>query len=180
MSVVFTTERLSVRPWTLSGADVAAAFAIFGDPEVTRFLSRREPDLASQRRGLAALNRDSASMPPGMGWWAVERRVDRCAVGCAALKPLEAGGDEIEVGYHLARPHWGQGYATEAALGCLRHGFLTLGLERIVALVDPRNEASLRVIARLGMERAGTAFHHGRERAKFALTSREFAATYPA
>lgn len=162
------TERLVLRPWTLAEADVHGAFAIFGDPEVTRFLTRREVDLDGQRRGLERLIAGSRSYGAGLGWFALERRAGGGVIGCGLLKPLEDRGPEIEVGYHLARAHWGQGYATEAARGLLRHGFETLGLARIVAVVDPDNARSLAVVARLGMRPAGAIRCHGRECLKFA------------
>lgn len=157
------TARLTIRPWTLAAADVAAAFAVFGDGEVTRYLTRREPDLASQRRALARLIRRSRGFAPGLGWFALERRADGAVVGCGVLKPLDAPDrQEIEVGYHLARAHWGQGYATESAAALLEQGLGTLGLERVVAVVDPRNARSLAVVARLDMRPAGQLFCYGR------------------
>jgi RimJ/RimL family protein N-acetyltransferase len=161
------TERLVLRPWTLAEADVRGAFAIFGDPEVTRFLTRREVDLDGQRRGLERLIEGSRGYRAGLGWFALERRSDGGVIGCGLLKPLEDHGPEIEVGYHLARAHWGQGLATEAARGLLRHGFETLGLARIVAVVDPENARSLAVVARLGMRPEGRVSCHGRECLKF-------------
>ena len=165
------TERLGLRPWTLAEADVRSAFAIFGDREVTRFLTRHEVDLDGQRRGLARLIEGSRSFPAGLGWFALERRSDGAVIGCGILKPLEDSGPEIEVGYHLARAHWGQGYATEAARALLRHGFETLGLPRIVAVVDPENARSLAVVARLGMRPEGAIRCYERECLKFALSA---------
>ena len=51
---------------------------------------------------------------------------------------------------------WGAGLATEAAAACLHFGFGALGLPRIVAGVDPSNQASSRVLEKLGMRRCGT------------------------
>ena len=72
--------------------------------------------------------------------------------------PMEGA---VEVGWRLARVHWGQGYATEAARGWLEHGFGVMGLEEIVAFTVPANLASQRVMARLGMRRdPGRDFEH--------------------
>jgi RimJ/RimL family protein N-acetyltransferase len=51
----------------------------------------------------------------------------------------------------MARAHWGQGYATEAASAWLEHGFTTLGLPRIISVTDPANKRSVAVMHRLGM-----------------------------
>lgn len=61
------------------------------------------------------------------------------------------GVSEIEVGYHLRRDFWGQGLATEAALGCLEYGFTTLDRRRFVSLIHPQNMASRRVAEKVGM-----------------------------
>jgi RimJ/RimL family protein N-acetyltransferase len=59
------------------------------------------------------------------------------------------------LGYWLGVDHWGQGYATEAARAVLRYGFSTLGLHRIEAAHYPRNQASGRVLEKIGMQREG-------------------------
>ena len=65
-----------------------------------------------------------------------------------------------ELAYGLRRDRWGMGYATEAAQACVRHGFEDLGLERIVADVDPDNIASIHVLEKCGFVRAaGTDMH---------------------
>lgn len=67
----------------------------------------------------------------------------------------------VEVGWRLAREHWGHGYATEAGRAALEFGFERLGLEEIVAFTVPDNVASRRVMERLGMhhDRAGDFDH---------------------
>ena len=59
--------------------------------------------------------------------------------------------DELEIGWWLAREVWGRGYATEAGGAAMRHVLETLGRPRVVAIIDPPNEPSKRVAARLGM-----------------------------
>jgi ribosomal-protein-alanine N-acetyltransferase len=57
----------------------------------------------------------------------------------------------VELGYYLGRPAWGQGYATEAARACLRYGFETCRLPRVVAVVRTENQASRHVLEKLGL-----------------------------
>lgn len=59
--------------------------------------------------------------------------------------------DEVEIGFLLSKAYWGQGLAVEGAEVVLQYGFERLGLEEIVALVHPENEASQRVIEKLRM-----------------------------
>jgi hypothetical protein len=65
--------------------------------------------------------------------------------------PDVCGQPENEIGYRLARPSWGRGYATEAARAVRDYSFGVLGLLRLIAMIDPQNVASLRVAEKLGM-----------------------------
>ena len=74
----------------------------------------------------------------------------------------------VELGYTLARPYWGHGYATEAASACLAAGLAQLSAKRIIAVVDEANESSLRVAHRIGMRRADRINAYGRAHVLFA------------
>jgi RimJ/RimL family protein N-acetyltransferase len=147
--VVFETERLVVRRWSLD--DTPAAFAIYGDPDVMHFLGDGTPmpDIAAQRDRLAQRIR-GYDEHPGLGGWAMQRRGDGAVIGSVLLQPLP-GDERVEVGWHLARAAWGGGYATEAARGALDHGFSRLELRDIFAVVNAGNTRSLAVVGRLGM-----------------------------
>jgi ribosomal-protein-alanine N-acetyltransferase len=84
-------------------------------------------------------------------------------VGVAGLLWAEGHGPDVEVAYLVRHDRWGRGYATEAAAAALGVGFGALGLERIVALAWPENDASRRVMEKIGMRPAGTATAYGRE-----------------
>jgi RimJ/RimL family protein N-acetyltransferase len=64
---------------------------------------------------------------------------------------LNLDGPEIEIGWRLVRAAWSQGYATEAARPVLNHAFHTIGLQRVVADIDPANAASVGVARKLGL-----------------------------
>ena len=72
---------------------------------------------------------------------------------CGLLRQLDwgHGRDENEVGYLFRRKFWKQGLATEAAIRCKRWGYEEFGYTRIVSLINPRNESSIRVAKRNGM-----------------------------
>ena len=58
---------------------------------------------------------------------------------------------ETEIGYMLKGKHWGRGYASEAARGCRDYAFGTLGMEKLISIIDPRNDPSMRVARASGM-----------------------------
>lgn len=64
----------------------------------------------------------------------------------------------IDLGFRLARPHWGKGFATEVASAWVRAAFEEFGLSRMGAFVRPKNVASIRVLEKAGFrsERSGS------------------------
>jgi len=98
----------------------------------------------------------------GFGMFALVRRDDGVVIGRAGLQawnPVdwctgarsEIGPTaEIEIGWILARRHWRQGYATEAALALRDWAFRELGIPRLISLIHPLNHASVRVAEKIG------------------------------
>ncbi len=134
---VIVTERLRIAPLPVEQRD--AMVALWLDPANER-LHRNESD--EQVRAWVE------------GTWGVWERESGQLVGDCTVFFAEEH-KEWELAYGLRRDRWGRGYATEAAQACLRHGFEVLGLERIVADVDPANVASVRVLEKCGFERIG-------------------------
>jgi RimJ/RimL family protein N-acetyltransferase len=158
MTAIFVTERLTVRRWTT--ADVDAFLGIFGEPEMFRFMPGDA--LVSREAAAEMMERMLARMAAwdGMGSFAAVEHGSGEIVGNVLLRPLE-GGPRIEVGYHVAKPSWGKGYATEMARGAVRYGFEQLGLEEIHGVVMPENVASRRVLEKAGLIRVGPGSAYG-------------------
>jgi ribosomal-protein-alanine N-acetyltransferase len=143
------TARLALRPWRDSDLDPFAAMS--ADPEVMELLmgtrSRTESD--------AIVSRWRAHFETyGFGYWAVELPGEAAFIGVAGLGhiPYEAHfTPSVELGWRLARRHWGLGYATEAAVAAIEFGFERLDLAAIVATTTPMNHRSRAVMDRLGM-----------------------------
>jgi [ribosomal protein S5]-alanine N-acetyltransferase len=70
---------------------------------------------------------------------------------CGLVRQSVDGIDEIELGYHVRRDLWGQGYASEAARACRDYGFENLKVDRLISLIRPENLASRRVAEKNGM-----------------------------
>jgi RimJ/RimL family protein N-acetyltransferase len=175
---IFETERLIVRPWTDSDADVARLYDIYSRWEVSRWLGNppavmASPDEAAPR--IERWNTFGANLGGRRGIWAIQRRDTGVVAGSVLLVPLADAdgtrGAEHEVGWHLHPDSWGNGFATEAARGAIDMGFAD-GLEEIYAVVYPDNAPSLRVCQRLGMTPLGrTDRWYGVELEAFRLTS---------
>jgi len=163
-----TTARLRIRD--LTPADAEGLFAIYSSAEVRQFIGGRPTQtIEEQREQLAATLERQSREQPGYGRWAVERLADGLLVGIVILKhPPDAEGrplPEVEVGWHLGRFAWGNGYATEAARAILDHARSTLKLPIIYAIVLPENVRSIRVAERLGMKPLGRTMRYYREEA---------------
>ncbi|ARJ04387.1 N-acetyltransferase [Cnuibacter physcomitrellae] len=153
------TARLVLRRWTPD--DLAPFAAMNADPEVMRYfpapLSRTASDALAARA-------DAGFEERGYGLWALSLRSDGSFLGFTGLNPMPPGvpgSDGVEVGWRLARPYWGHGYATEAARAAIADGFEAVGLTRIDSITAVLNEPSQRVMRRLGMSPAER-FEHPR------------------
>lgn len=141
---------------------------VYCDEEVMRYIPGGA--LADEEAVRAALSRYAADQAEhGFSSWAVVERESGRLIGDAGFAWYDPP-DEVELGYTLARDSWGKGYATEAARACLQAGVEHLHVNRIVSLVDERNEASLRVPERIGMTRVDVVEAHGRPHVLFEAT----------
>jgi RimJ/RimL family protein N-acetyltransferase len=144
------TERLLLRP--LTAGDAGALLDYRSRPEVCRYVPFAPMDRTTIAGRLA--NRWAATVltDEGQGLTlGVEHAQTGELVGDVLLHWISREHLSGEIGYVFHPDHAGHGYATEAARAMLRLGFEELGLHRIVARVDERNEASAAVLRRLGM-----------------------------
>ncbi len=146
-TVVITTPRLLLR--TFREDDLPGYAALNADPAVVEFLGG-EPLTREYSDEIAAWA-NGVHDAEGIGLLAVERRDDGAFLGMCGMHHLESYPDDVEVGWRLAREHWGKGYATEAATAWLEHAFGSMGLPRVISVTDPPNVRSLAVMHRLGM-----------------------------
>lgn len=140
------TPRLRIRPW--EPADRPAMERMVRDPEMMRHITHgrtwtdAEVDeiLVRQARHLKRF---------GACFGAVELLDTGEVVGLAGLQPHDDG--EFELGWWIWKEYWGRGLATEAMGAVVDHARDVMGLQRVVAVIDPPNLASRRVAEKLGM-----------------------------
>jgi ribosomal-protein-alanine N-acetyltransferase len=141
------SERLILRAWERT--DFEPFRAIASDPEVMRYVGNGEPwsdpqieqFIARQTRGIEV---------DGYGLGALVSRDGGELVGQAGLQTL-GWTQEVEIGWWLAKEHWGRGLATEVGHAIVRFAFERAGLTRVVAIAQLENGASIRVMEHLGM-----------------------------
>lgn len=147
--VSLRTERLVLRSWT--DDDRAPFAALNADPVVMEHfpkpLSRIESDQAVDRIRDGMAER-------GWGLWAAERTDTGAFIGFVGLSvptfeaPFLPG---VEIGWRLAREHWGNGFATEGASAALAFAFDVLGLDEVLSFTVVANRRSRRVMEKLGL-----------------------------
>ena len=151
------TPRLILRGF--QPEDLEPLHAILSDREVIRYLPRSEPwPLEIVQK---VMNRQNTHWEThGYGWYVLECQADHALIGWCGLGFLDET-QEVEIKYLLKKSHWGLGYATEGSRHCLAAGFTQLGLDEIVGLVFPQNQASRHVLEKLGLSLSGNLPYFG-------------------
>jgi [ribosomal protein S5]-alanine N-acetyltransferase len=140
-------QRLTLRQ--LERDDASALFEILSDREVMRFWSSGPHTDVDETRRYIAWNADCDAEHI---CWAITHD-GTTALGWVILIPRRTR--NYEIGYILGRSYWGQGYVYEAASLALDFAFSNLSARRISADTDPENNASIRVLQKLGFQREG-------------------------
>jgi RimJ/RimL family protein N-acetyltransferase len=146
------TPRLRLRPF---GADDWPAYAAMcADAEVMRHVGTGQVQSAEDAwRSMAVFLGHWALR--GYGMWALEHRDSGALLGRVGyIDP--PGWPGFELGWLLARPHWGHGYAREAAAVALRHAFDVLQRDRVISLIRPGNARSVAVAEAIGESLQGS------------------------
>ena len=143
------TDRLLLRRWKPS--DVEKFAAMSADPKVMEYfpscLTREECEIFIERA-------EEKFETQGFGFWAAELKATESFIGFVGLNipNLDTNFTPcVEIGWRLAKEHWGFGYATEAAKACLSFGFNQAKLAEILAWTTRGNHPSRKVMERLGM-----------------------------
>jgi [ribosomal protein S5]-alanine N-acetyltransferase len=161
-----TTARLHLRPFTAD--DLEPIHAIYADPEVMRFVGHGAHRTIEDTANALRIYGDVLARV-GYSFLAVVERESGALVGDGGLHPLGGRGPDVELGYTLARSAWGRGYATEIGQALVAHAFDVLGVDRVVAQVEPANHASRRVLEKLGMSERELRRAYGRPHLLYAL-----------
>lgn len=163
MTTPVETERLAFRDWI--AADLLEFHAICSDASVMQFVGDGEPwSLARTEQFLVRAQEMSQSL--GFCQWPVIDKASSSLIGFCGFVPANDG---AEIGWRLSKEFWGRGLATEAARAVLKHGFETFGFQRVIAIVQSPNQASIRVVEKLGMKIESRFPKNGRDVLSFSI-----------
>ncbi|HSV65457.1 MAG TPA: GNAT family N-acetyltransferase [Mycobacteriales bacterium] len=163
MATSLRTDRLIARAWS-PDKDALAAYEIYSDPAVVRYLSSiREPVSSVDEAREYLTDWCMRSDDPAYGFWAVQPVDGGDPIGTAFVRPLPPLNSDVEIGWHLHPAHWGKGYATEIGQATIDYAFRK-GVAEVYAVIKPGNDRSAAVARRLGMEYVGrTDKYYGQE-----------------
>lgn len=146
---ILETPRMTFRH--LEPRDLDDLYALYSDPEIRRYFPEGTLTRTETREELEwFLNRHPEQ--PDLGLWATIHKPSGVFIGRCGLLPWKIDGvDEVEIAYLIAKPWQRQGLGAEAAKALVRYGFETLGLKRLIALIDPEHTASIRTAEKAGL-----------------------------
>jgi RimJ/RimL family protein N-acetyltransferase len=146
--IVLSTERLHLRRFTLD--DAAFVHELVNNPAWLRFIGDRGVRSLDDARRYLRDGPIASYAANGFGLWLVERKHDGAALGtCGLLR--RATLPHVDLGFAFLERFRGAGYAVESARAVLAHALGELGLDRVVAITDPENSASIRVLESIGL-----------------------------
>lgn len=144
--VVIETDRLLLRQ--LKEEDIPGLHLIFSDPETMRYYP--SPFSYEKTQNWVKRNQERYKKD-GYGLWAVCLKGNNELIGdCGLVKQKIDDNTEIEIGYHINKKYWCNGFGSEAAMACKEYGFNKLGLKKLISIIDPINVPSIRVAEKNG------------------------------
>ena len=145
---VCETERLILR-W-LSADDAAFILELVNDPGWLRFIGDRGVRTLEDARGYILNGPVAMYHREGFGLYLVELKHSATPIGmCGLIKRPSL--EDVDIGFAFLPAFCGQGYAYESASATMAYAQDTLGLQRVVAIVNPDNQRSIGLLTKLGM-----------------------------
>jgi ribosomal-protein-alanine N-acetyltransferase len=153
--MIIETSRLLMRPFLAE--DAAGMFLLNNDPEVIKYTGDLPFESIAHAQDFILNYRNHEK--PGHGRLSVLLKSTNEYLGWCGLN-LNETTNETDIGFRFQKIYWNQGYATEAATASLQYGF-QLGLSKIIGRAVKENQASIRVLMKIGMQFEHEFFAHG-------------------
>ncbi len=140
------TERLLLRK--VASADAKSLWGIWSDPAVTKFMNISSFTHEEQALEMIDLLNQLANEHRAIRY-SIIKKIGNCIIGSCGFNNIDFDNATAEIGYDLAKTHWGKGYATEAIIALIHVAFTHLEIMTIVAKVDAANSNSIKVLQKL-------------------------------
>jgi len=140
------TERLLLRK--VASADAKSLWGIWSDPAVTKFMNISSFTHEEQALEMIDLLNQLANEHRAIRY-SIIKKIGNCIIGSCGFNNIDFDKATAEIGYDLAKTHWGKGYATEAIIALIHVAFTHLEITTIVAKVDAANSNSIKVLQKL-------------------------------
>jgi ribosomal-protein-alanine N-acetyltransferase len=148
-TIILESERLLLRRLVIN--DLNALYALYRDQEIRQYFPEGVLTYEETREELEWFLHGHPHHP-ALGLWATIYKENNQFIGRCGLLPWTIEGrPEVEVAYLLDKAYWGQGLGTEAGQALVRYGFEHLRLSRLICMIDPGNQASIKVATNIGM-----------------------------
>ena len=147
------TKRLYLRKMKM--ADAHSLFKIWSDPEVTKFMNIINFTHEEQAKKMIELFDQFTEECKAIRLTIIEKESNEI-IGSCGFNSFDLKSATTEIGYDLAKPYWGKGYAPESILALIDYAFTTLDINRIEAKVAPGNINSIKVLEKLNFTFEGT------------------------
>jgi RimJ/RimL family protein N-acetyltransferase len=148
------SERLVLRRF--EDRDLVSLLAYRNDPEIARYQGWKSVSERAARDMIRELKREQPGTPGEWFQFAIALKSADDLIGDCALKVERGDARQAEIGFTLSRAYQGKGYAAEAVSRLLDYAFDEMGLHRVFAVRDQRNEPSFGLLQRLGLRREGS------------------------
>lgn len=146
--IILETERLLLRH--LNDDDAEFMLELLNDPSFIENIGDRKIRELDGAKAYIRNGPVASYAKNGFGLYLVQLKETRESIGmCGLIKRDQL--KDVDIGYAFLPRYWSKGYAIESALSVKEHARAEIGLKRIVAIVDPRNAGSIRVLEKLGM-----------------------------
>lgn len=149
---VLETERLALRDITMEDAE--DIFVFFSDHQVMKYYGSNDKKTIGEIEDLIKRLKEGYGNRVRIRWGITLKGSSRI-IGTCGFHNIDLDDRRAEIGYELARDYWNQGIMSEAVSKVINFGFYEMGINRIEAFYDPKNEASERLLKKLGFKVEG-------------------------
>ena len=147
--MVLETDRLRLR--RLSVDDAGFILKLLNEPSFIQNIGDRGVRTIADAQAYIRNGPVASYEKHGFGLWLVETKESGAHIGICGLLKREVL-EDVDIGYALLPEFWSRGYALESASAVLSYGREKLGLKRVLAVVNPQNQSSIRLLEQIGFE----------------------------